>query len=87
MHKLKIHSIDNGFCRVMYYVKNNNNQTLYYCLQDEGANYGGVILYRCTPDGEPDYPCEFQGENIWSMFEVPSGDTEIEVAVRAFLGT
>jgi len=47
----------------------------------------GVILYRCTPDGEPDYPCEFQGENIWSMFEVPSGDTEIEVAVRAFLGT
>jgi len=46
MHKLKIHSIDNGFCRVMYYVKNNNNQTLYYCLQDEGANYGGGYLVQ-----------------------------------------
>lgn len=82
---LNIHSIDNGFCRVMYSAKNEDNQTVYYCLQDEGENYGGVILYRCTQDGEPDYPCRFDSGAGWDIFEVPQGDSDIEKVVRNFL--
>lgn len=73
---LKIHSIDNGFCRINYVGKNTDNQNVYYCLQDEGQD--GIHLYRSTCDLEPSHECNA----IASIFEVPTGDTQIEVSVR-----
>jgi hypothetical protein len=80
----KIHSIDNGFCRVNYKGKTRVEGTRCYCLQDEGKNYGGVILYRCSRDWEPNYPITLHPQ-LRKQFEVPAGDTQIEIAVREFL--
>jgi hypothetical protein len=78
----KIHSIDNGFCRVNYMAKNAAGQTVFYCLQDEGKEWGGVICYRCTSDDfEPDYEICYSKDR----FEIPAGDTAIEIAVRKYL--
>ena len=77
----KIHSIDNGYCRVYYNAINSEGQKLLYCLQDEGDNYGGVICYRCSKDGEPDYPMKY-GKN---RFEIPQGNSDIEIVIRKYL--
>lgn len=76
-----IHSIDNGYCRVNYKAVNSAGQTIFYCLQDEGENYGGVICYRCSSDFEPQYPMNYRKE----QFEVPTGDSAIETVVRDYL--
>ena len=81
MKTFKIHSIDNVFCRINYTFKNAQGQKLYYCLQDEGKNYGGVICYRSSVDLEPCYKVMAK----LSDFEIPTGDSEIEVVVREYL--
>jgi hypothetical protein len=51
-------------------------------LQDEGQRYGGVACYRCSKDFEPEYPIfTFR----YDQFEIPTGDTQIEIAVREYL--
>ena len=77
----KIHHVDNGFCRVNYQAVNADGQTVYYCLQDEGKRYGGVVCYRCCGDFEPNYSIRYPK----NLFEVPTGNSEIEVAVREYL--
>ena len=77
----KIHSIDNGYCRVNYSAVNEDGETIYYCLQDEGLAYGGIICYRCSKDFEPDYLMRYHP----SRFEVPTGNSTIEIAVRNYL--
>lgn len=44
-----------GHCQVTYITKNSENQTIVYCLQDNGKNHGGVRLMRCSQDGEPSH--------------------------------
>ncbi len=78
---LQIYDIDNGFCRINYVAKNSNNLRVCYCLQDEGENYGGVTQYRSTQDWEPDNKVTSK-KKIW---EVPTGNSDIEIAVRAYL--
>ena len=80
----KIYGIDNGYWQITYKIKNGENQHIYYCLQDEGENYGGVLLYRMTSDGEPSHECKMNNDNF-SKFEIPSGDSNIEKVVRNFL--
>lgn len=77
----KIIGIDNGFCRVEYSAVNPQGQKVYYCLQDEGVGYGGVICYRCSRDGEPSHQVRY----VKDRFEVPTGDSSIEVTVREYL--
>ena len=78
---LKIYEIDSGYCRIIYSIQNDTGQTVYYCLQDEGENYGGVTFYRCSgsPWFEPDYVVKCKD---WNIVEIPNGDSGIEVAVR-----
>jgi len=76
-----IHSIDNGFCRVNYKAKNCAGETVFYCLQDEGKNYGGVVCYRCSRDFEPNYSIKYNR----NRFEVPTGNSDIEIVVREYL--
>ena len=76
-----IHSINNGFCRVNYKAKNNAGETVYYCLQDEGKNHGGVICYRCSIDFEPAYRASYNR----NQFEIPIGNSDIEKVVREYL--
>lgn len=73
---LKIHSIDNGFCRINYTGKNSLNQTIYYCLQEEHPN--DIRCYRSSQDLEPSHECVAKA----AAFEVPTGNSAIEVAIR-----
>lgn len=52
MVTLKLHSEDLGFCRVYYQLQKEGGGGAFYCLQDEGKNYGGVMFYRCTGDSD-----------------------------------
>jgi hypothetical protein len=81
MKDFTIHSIDNGFCRVNYKAVNAAGETIFYCLQDEGKRYGGVICYRSTKDFEPNYPIGYSRDR----FEVPTGDSDIEKVIRDYL--
>jgi len=78
----KIVEIDHGFCRIVYVALNEDGKKVYYCLQDEGENCGGVVCYRtCGPDHEPSYPIVYAR----NRFEVPTGNSLIETAVRDYL--
>ena len=74
----KIHHIDTGFCRVNYKAINSDGQTIFYCLQDEGDE---VVCYRSSKDFEPDYQINYEKHR----FEVPTGNTDIEITVRKYL--
>ena len=76
-----IESIDNGYCRVNYKATNSEGQVVFYCLQDEGDRYGGVICYRCSDGFEPQHEIRYKR----SMFEVPTGYSDIEIIVRNYL--
>ena len=76
-----IYCIDNGYCRVNYVATNEAGQRIYYCLQDEGKRFGGVICYRSTADEEPNYPIAYGRDR----FEVPTGNSDIEIVVRDYL--
>jgi len=68
---LKIRSIDNGFCRVNYTWKNSKNETVYYCIQDDGVGHG-INIYRQSSDEEPDYivtPKCYASFEIMKVFE------------------
>lgn len=82
MNDFKIEYEDNGFCRIVYSAINEDNKKVYYCLQDEGEDFGGIVCYRCSnSDGEPCYPIVYD----YSRFEIPTGSTEIEISVRNFI--
>lgn len=81
--KLKVHSIDSGFCRVYYHARNNDGESVWYCLQDEGKNIG-LRFYRCTDDGEPCYPIELK-KPASELLEIPAGDSEIEKQCAAWI--
>jgi hypothetical protein len=80
-HRLMIHSVDNGFCKVNYTMRNGKN-TLYYCLME--GSYGEfkvVTCYRCCKLFEPSYPVKTTLP-LAELFELPIGDSAIEIAVR-----
>ena len=77
-----INYVDHGFCRIVYEAINSAGKKVYYCLQDEGTHYGGVLCYRMSSiDGEPDYLITYGT----SRFEIPIGNSVIEKAVRNYL--
>ncbi len=81
--KFKLHSIDSGFCRIFYTTRNEHNERLIYCLQDDGRNMG-VSLYRCSQDGEPSYKVKFKFD-LKDNFEAPKGDTELEQNCKRYI--
>lgn len=68
---MKLHAIDNGYCRVYY---KDENRVL-YCLQEERPHL--ILFYECTKDGEPSHIVERP-----HILPMPKGDSVIEVAVR-----
>ena len=76
---LKIDHIDNGFCRVNYTAKNKANQKVFYCIQEGMDDL--FIAYRSTTEWEPMNEVALDPEK----WEVPKGNTHIEVGVRKFL--
>lgn len=86
--KFKLHSIDSGFCRIYYTTKNSEGQKIIYCLQDEGDRFGGVQLYRCSKEGEPEFITHFkEGIKAIDSMEKPMGETELEKRVRHWIET
>ena len=80
----KIKDIDQGYCRVLYGIKNDDNQEVYYCIQEEYKNT--CKFYRCTlgPYYEPMYPANVKsGSEV--LIEAPKGDSELEKAVRNYI--
>lgn len=71
---MKIHAIDNGFCRIYY-----KEGKALYCLQEAG--YGMFEFFVCSRDGEPDRPIQ----RDLTTLEVPTGDTRIEESAKDFL--
>lgn len=63
-----------GHCQITYVT----SERLTYCLQDNGAKFGGVRLMRCTDDGEPSHEVSFTKP---LKFEKPSGDSRLEKLV------
>jgi hypothetical protein len=90
--KFKLHSIDTGFCRVYYTTRNESNERIIYCIQDNGKE--GVELYRCSRDGEPSHPVKFKEplQNILPLFKnvypIPEGNERrlIELCNEYILG-
>jgi len=79
MNTYKIKRIDNGFCIILYSVKNENDETIFYGLQD---GLSGIELMRCTRDGEPSHGANF---NRPVRMERPTGESEIECKVRDYI--
>ena len=79
--KLAYHSTDTGYCRVYYTWLNSEDQTCYYCIQDEGG--GGMVFYRCTdsPWCEPDYPIKPYPE----ILTLSPGNDELDIAVNKWI--
>lgn len=82
---MKIHSIDEGFCRINYVGLNRFKQKVYYCLMDNG--YCGKIninLYRSTQELEPEYPVRIKVP-AKEIFELPEGNSELIKACREWI--
>lgn len=73
-----------GHCQITYTAKNDAGQTVVYCLQDNGKNFGGVRLMRCSQDGEPSHEVTFD-KKYKPVFEKPTGDSELEQLVREWI--
>jgi hypothetical protein len=72
-----------GHCQVTYVSRNDKGQKIVHCLQDNGKNFGGIRLMRCTQDGEPSHPVYFTEHR--AMFEKPPGDSDLEIQVRSWI--
>jgi len=78
---LKYRYTEIGYCQVHYSCKNSDNLPVYYCPMEEGDNT--TKLYRCSKDGEADYPVKVRpGAEI--KFEEPLDDYGQEL-LRRFL--
>ncbi len=76
--EFKIVEVNNGFCRIVYSCKNDENQKIFYCLQDEGDGFGGIKLYRCTGEFEPEYEVRSFKDGVKARFEKPKGSSDLE---------
>ena len=83
MSKIKIDHLDEGFCRINYVFQNEEGKHAYYCIQDEGPY---VLAYSCSSDFEPCSTVNIKkGKQRHEVFEVPKGNTELEVKIRNWL--
>lgn len=71
-----ITEVDEGFCKIVY-----SKETSRVCFLDEGSSI------RCMTITDYDEPCtEIKlAKHAFKMFELPSGDSELQRRVRAFL--
>lgn len=74
---LKIVDIDDGFCRITFKAQSESGASVYYCLQDEGERYGGVILYRSTSEYEPEYAVKNFKNGFDIAFQLPPENFEL----------
>ena len=86
--KFKIHSVDRGFCRVNYVYQTDEGAKVYFCLQDEGAKFGNVILYASNRELEPSHPVKMKDyidKNRAEYFEKPEPTCELTEAVCGWI--
>jgi hypothetical protein len=83
----KIHAVDTHWHRVIYKTKNDQGQTVYYCLSPERKPWSDeriVKLYRTTrgPDFEPEYEIERAFDP--RAFEMPTDDSTVSERIREY---
>lgn len=79
MKKLIIEYVDSGYCRIVYRVE---GTSLFYCLQDEGENYGGVKFYKCTSEHEPMYEVKLIA---LTQIEIPKNEDHLCAMIIKFV--
>ena len=80
---LKYYETDSGYCRVYYKGSRESGKEFLYCVQDEGPGKSFMpIIYRCSLDGEPDYPCSMKAGVV---FEASPELSELNKNVNHFL--
>ena len=72
-----------GHSQVTYKSRTLKGDVLTYCLQDNGKNFGGIRLMRCSDDGEPCQEVKFT--KTLAVFERPKGDSPIELLVNEWI--
>ena len=72
-----------GHCQITYVSRNDSGQKLVYCLQDNGKNFGGVRLMRCSQDGEPCHEVSFT--KVRAVFERPVDDSDLSRDVNRWI--
>jgi hypothetical protein len=73
-----------GQSQITYKTKNANNETIYYCLQDNGPNCGGIKLLRCTSDYEPSHTVTAKN-GAMIKFQRPDGSSKLEQLVNGWI--
>jgi hypothetical protein len=74
MSFFNLEETNEGFCRVVFNVKNDKDEKIFYCFQDEGENAGGIQLYRCNIDPveggyEPAYKVKINAPIVFAIFD------------------
>jgi len=82
MKPFKIVDVNQGHCQITYATRNPNNQRIFYCLQDNGKNFGGIRFMRCTQEGEPQNAATLHDK---SLLEIPAGDSKLEELCREWI--
>ena len=80
MTHFKYHSTMNGYCHVLYTIKNSKGQRLIYCIQKVSGDEYEVL--RCSQDGEPSYPIT---PKDGVTFDLPTGDDSTDREVSQWL--
>lgn len=86
--KFKLHPYwmsHTGHCQITYSAKNDLDQKIVYCLQDNGEKFGGVRLMRCSEDGEPCHEIKIDSTKYIPVFEKPPGDSRLEKLVKEWI--
>ena len=78
--QLTVKSIKPGFARIYYNATNSEGQRILYCLQEDFEDE--FFLYRCSIDGEPDYPFK---KIPPGLLEYPIGESDFVKKSREFL--
>lgn len=78
MRRFKVFDVNEGHCQITYWTKNNFDQRIFYCLQDNH----GIRPMRCTQEGEPEHEVVIKNYSLW---DIPQGDSKIEIKARQFL--
>ena len=80
--ELLISEINEGHYQITYRTKNEDNETIYYCLQN--CHEDKVRFMRCTQDGEPQSEA-WPKENAIIKIELAPGLTKLTKACHKFI--
>ena len=80
--KLEIVEINEGHGQITYKTKNSENETIFYCLQEQFKNQ--VRFMRCSQDWEPQSEARPKGDSVIEI-EFAIGTSQLIEACNRFI--